>query len=180
MIGRKGHGWKAQGSVVLLAGAIAFSAGTPLFPVTSLAASRAHEQTPDALRCDALLTKEEATTVVGDTYQGPAFNEFRPGFTECVWQGNDSSISFTFATLDAMKQDSQTADEQFEHEVSAVEDPTRKRQMLTNLGPKAALVDLGDQGMLVAVQRPDGVVRIVFYKVAKDKVLALARAAAAP
>ena len=142
-------------------------------------ASRLQEPaTPAALRCDSVLTQQAAAAVIGEAYQGPAFREFRPGFTECVWSGDDTSIQLSFSTLAAIKEDMSTADQQFEHDVSAVESDTRKRQLLTDAGAKTALVDLGDQAMLVAVQRPDGVARMTFYKVAKDKVLALARAVA--
>jgi hypothetical protein len=52
--------------------------------------------------------------------------------------------------------------------------------VVPDAGLKAALVSLGDDAFLVAVQRADGVARMTFYKIARDKVIALARALGAP
>jgi hypothetical protein len=139
-------------------------------------------QTPavSAVRCDAVLTAEEATAIVGDGYAGPAVQEPRPGFTSCEWQGNDTNFGFTFASLKALADDMRTAAEEFEFDVSAVENDTRKREALAGLGIKAAIVPLDDDAVLIAVQRPDGVARMIAYKVARDKALALAKAIATP
>ena len=64
------------------------------------------------MRCDAVLTAEEAVAVVGDGYQGPAVGEFRPGFTSCDWQGDGSNFGFTFASLNALAADERSADVQ--------------------------------------------------------------------
>ena len=141
-----------------------------------------HAQTPvvSVIRCDAVLTSEEATAIVGDGYAGPAVDEPRPGFTRCEWQGSDTNFGFTFASLKALADDMRTAAEEFEFEVSAVEDDTRKREVLAGLGVRAAMVSLGDEAILVAVQRADGVARMTTYKVGSEKTLALAKAIATP
>ena len=41
-------------------------------------------------------------------------------------------------------------------------------------------MSLGDDAFLVEVQRKDGVARMIFYKIAEDTIIALARAVASP
>lgn len=145
-----------------------------------LAGVAAAQPAPSAVRCDAVLTQDEARTVVGDGYEGPAVSEPRPGFTGCEWQGNDSNFGFTFASLKALADDSRTADQEFEFDVSAVENDTRKREVIPGLAVRTAVVSLGDEAFLLAVQRPDGVARMITYKIDREKMLALAKAIAAP
>lgn len=151
--------------------------------VLLLFAANAHAQAPagpSAVRCDAVLTPEEAVAVVGDGYQGPAVGEPRPGFTSCDWQGDGSNFGFTFASLKALADDQRTADEEFEFDVQALENDTTKREPLPGVGVKAAVLPAGDDALAVVVQRSDGVARMITYKVEREKVLALARALAAP
>jgi hypothetical protein len=130
--------------------------------------------------CDAVLTREEAVAIVGDSYAGPAVDEPRPGFTRCEWQGNDSNFTVTYANARSLKEDMTTADATFEMDVSAVETDERKRELLPGIGQKAAVVSLGDDAMLLEVARGDGVARVVLYKVDRDKVVSLGRALAEP
>ena len=116
----------------------------------------------------------------GDGYAGPAVSEPRPGFTGCDWQGSDSNFGFTFASLKALADDSRTADQEFEFDVSAVENDSKKRELIPGLGVRTAVVSLGDEAFLLAVQRPDGVARMITYKIDRDKMLAFAKAIAAP
>jgi len=140
-----------------------------------------HLQDPvPVVRCDTVLTKEEAAAVVGDTYAGPAVDEPSPGFTRCEWQGSDSNFGFTFASLKAIADDLTTAEKAFDIDLQAVENDTRKRELLPGLAVNAATVDLGDGGALLEVQRPDGVARMILYKVDRDKMLGLAKAIATP
>ncbi len=151
--------------------------------VLLLIAANAHAQAPagpSAVRCDAVLTPEEAVAVVGDGYQGLAVGEPRPGFTSCDWQGDGSNFGFTFASLKALADDQRTADEEFEFDVQALENDTTKREPLPGVGVKAAVLPAGDDALAVVVQRADGVARMITYKVEREKVLALARALAAP
>lgn len=148
--------------------------------VATSAPSALAQAAASAVRCDEVLTSEEATAVVGGGFEGPAVNELRPGFTRCEWQGGDSNFGFTFASLEALADDSNTADAEFESDVSAVENDDRKREVLPDLAVKAALVALGDDALLVAVQRADGVARMVTYKIDREKAVALARAIATP
>lgn len=137
---------------------------------------------PDAsaTRCDAVLTAEEATTIVGDTYQGPAVDEPRPGFTRCDWQGTDSNFGFTFASLKALTADQVSAEQAFDSDLQAVENATRKRELLPGIAVSAATVDLGDGAALLEVQRTDGVARMIVYKIDRERMLALARAIGTP
>ncbi len=147
----------------------------------SLSAGLDAQAQPDrTVRCDAVLTAEEAAAAAGTGYTGPAVDEPRPGFTRCEWQGEDTNFGFTFANLRALDDDQRPAAQEFEFEVSAVESDGHKRELLTDLGMPAALVALEGDAILLAVQRPDGVARMLAYKVPRDKVLALARAIATP
>lgn len=130
--------------------------------------------------CDAILTREEAAAVVGESYAGPAVDEPRPGFTRCEWQGEDTNFTMTYANARSLKEDMTTADATFDMDVSAVETDDRKREMLPGIGQKAAIVSLGDDALLLEVARADGVARVVLYKVGRDKVVGLARAIAEP
>jgi hypothetical protein len=140
----------------------------------------AAQPAPSAVRCDAVLTQDEARVVVGDGYAGPAVSEPRPGFTGCEWQGSDSNFGFTFTSLRTLADDSKTAEQEFEFTVSAVENDERKRELIPGLAARTAVVSLGDEAFLVAVQRPDGVARMITYKIDREKMLALAKAIAAP
>ena len=137
-------------------------------------------QDPAAVRCDAVLTQAEAVAIVGDSYQGPAVDEPSPGFTRCEWQGSDSNFGFTFASLKALSADGTTADKTFDIDLQAVEDETKKRELLPGIGVNAATVDLGGGAALLEVQRADGVARMIVYKIDRDKMLALAKAIATP
>ena len=151
--------------------------------VLLLFAATAHAQSPaepSAVRCDAVLTPEEAVAVVGDGYQGPAVGEPRPGFTSCDWQGDGSNFGFTFASLKALADEQRTADDEFEFDVLALENETTKRELLPGVGVKAAVLPAGDDALAVVVQRADGVARMITYRIEREKVLALARALAAP
>lgn len=132
------------------------------------------------ITCATVLTQEEAAAIVGDGYAGPAVDQPRPGFTRCEWQGEDTNFGFTYANATALADEMTTADAMLEMDVSAVESDEHKREPLPGIGQKAALVSLGDDGLLVAVARVDGAARMVLYKVARDKAIALARAIATP
>jgi hypothetical protein len=135
---------------------------------------------PAAMRCDEVLTEAEAAAVMGTGFQGPAVDEPRPGFTRCEWQGSDSNFGFTFASLKAIEADGTTAAMTFDIDLQAVENETRKRELLPAIAVNAATVDLGDGAALLEVQRPDGVARMIVYKVDREKMLALAKAIATP
>ncbi len=141
----------------------------------------AAQPAPSAVRCDAVLTQDEARVVVGDGYAGPAVSEPRPGFTGCEWQGSDSNFGFTLhQPADVGRRLPAPPTQEFEFTVSAVEDDTKKRELIPGLGVRTAVVSLGDEAFLLAVQRPDGVARMITYKIDREKMLALAKAIAAP
>jgi hypothetical protein len=131
------------------------------------------------LRCDAVLTQAAAAAVVGDAYTGPSVDEPRPGFTRCEWQGDDSNFGFTFANLKAIADDETTLAKAFDIDLQAVESDGKTREALPGIAVNAATVNLGDGAALLEVQRPDGVVRMILYKIDREKMLGLARAIAA-
>lgn len=144
------------------------------------AATRADQPAADTgLRCDAVLSQAAAAAVVGDAYTGPSVDEPRPGFTRCEWQGDDSNFGFTFANLKAIADDETTLAKAFDIDLQAVESDGKKREALPGIAVNAATVDLGDGAALLEVQRPDGVVRMILYKIDREKMLGLARAIAA-
>jgi len=156
---------------------------SPLAVLLFFAAANAPSQTPaepSAVRCDAVLTAEEAVAVVGDGYQGPAVDEPRPGFTRCEWQSDGRNFGFTFASLKALAADERSADEEFESDVQALESETTKRELLPGIGVKAAVLPAGEDALAVIVLRVDGVARMITYKVEREKALDLARALATP
>ena len=159
--------WQARLAAVAMCVPAAIGAQTPSEAGPALAATT----------CAAVLTQEEATAIVGESYAGPAVDEPRPGFTRCEWQSEDSNFGFTFANATALVDEMKTAAEMWEMEVSAVENDQQKREPLPGIGQHAALVSLGDDALLVAIARPDGVARMVLYKVDRDKALAWAIAA---
>jgi hypothetical protein len=116
---------------------------------------------------------------VGDAYTGPSVDEPRPGFTRCEWQGDDSNFGFTFANLKAIADDETTLAKAFDIDLQAVESDGKKREALPGIAVNAATVDLGDGAALLEVQRPDGVVRMILYKIDREKMLGLARAISA-
>jgi hypothetical protein len=142
--------------------------------------AQASKAKPATTRCDTVLTRKESVDIVGATFEGPAFREPRPGFTSCDWQGPEANFGFTFLSTRALQADRQTAAEAFENDLAAVENDQQKREELPNIGLKAARVSLGDDAFLVEVQRADGVARMIFYKIADDKIIALARAVGSP
>ena len=146
----------------------------------ALATTGAAEGQPDAVRCDTVLTEAEAAAVMGAGYQGPVVDEPRPGFTRCEWQGSDSNFGFTFAAMKSIEADGTTAAKTFDIDLQAVEDDTKKRELLPGIAVNAAIVDLGDGAALLEVQREDGVARMIVYKVDREKLLALAKAIATP
>ena len=144
------------------------------------AATRADQPAADTgLRCDAVLSQAAAAAVVGDAYTGPSVDEPRPGFTRCEWQGDDSNFGFTFANLKAIADDETTLAKAFDIDLQAVESEGKKREALAGIAVNAATVNLGDGAALLEVQRPDGVVRMILYKIDREKMLRLARAIAA-
>ena len=161
-------------AVIMVGGFAALAVGLPSGVEAQAAAD------PAVVTCDSVLTREEALAIVGDGYAGPAVDEPRPGFTRCEWQGEDTNFGFTFASERTLKDDMSTAEEAFEHEVSAVESAQHRRELIPGIGLQAAVVVLEGDAILVAVRRPDGVARMLTYKVNREKTIALARAIAAP
>ncbi len=135
---------------------------------------------PSAVRCDAVLTQDEARAVVGDGYAGPAVSEPRPGLHWLRLAGQRQQLRLHLRQPEGVGRRLPTAEQEFEFDVSAVENDSRKRELIPGLGVRTAVVSLGDEAFLLAVQRPDGVARMITYKIDRDKMLALAKAIAAP
>ena len=157
--------------------AVPFAATLCLVAVTIHAQAPA---APSAVRCDEVLTAAEAKANAGDAYQGPVVDEPSPGFTRCEWQGEDGNFGFTFASLKYLADSELTADQQFEFTVQALESESQTRELVPGIGVRTAILPAGDDALLVAVQRADGVARMITYKLAREKALALARAIAEP
>jgi hypothetical protein len=77
---------------------------------------------PKATLCDTLLTKDEVVGIVGADFAGPAFREPRPGFSSCEWQASEANFGFTFSSLRVLKVEQQTAEQNFDISLQAVED----------------------------------------------------------
>jgi hypothetical protein len=149
-------------------------------PGLSAVVVNAQAPEPAATRCDTLLTEAEVVQIVGKGFQGPNVTEPRPGFTACTWQAQGANFGFTFSSTRLLQTERRTADEAFEADVAGLENGQQKREILPDIGLKAARVSLGDDGYLVEVQRPDGVARMIFYRISDKQVIALARAMASP
>ena len=92
------------------------------------------------------------------------------------------TVAVQFYDLDAIKTSpaAPTLDTFFETLVSAAEGvASGKRQMLSGIGQKAAVVPTDPQ-VLAVVQRADGVARIVGNNLTKAQMTAVARAVATP
>lgn len=133
-----------------------------------------------ALRCDDVLSAEKAKAIMGDAFTGPAVAEPSPGFTSCDWQGPDANFGFTFANRKALAADGFSGEQRFEFDVQAMESDDRKREMLPDIGIKAATTSAGEDAFYLGVLRADGVVRMITYKVPREKMLELARALSQP
>lgn len=153
-----------------------------LAPVLSSAAAQGAKST-----CMSLLTADEIAKAVGEPFKDLGSETGRSGATSCDWAARlgtpaAKTVSFTFYDNVALKVSPAYAspDAYFESIVSSVEgkSPT-KRESIPGVGVKAALVATGPQ-LLVAVQRADGVGRVVGNNLTKAQATALAHAIAAP
>lgn len=134
-----------------------------------------------------LLTSEVIARTVGETFKDLGSHLGRSGASDCEWSAGlgtpkAKTLSMTFFDAVALKASPgyAGADEYFESVVAGVESRAPgKREVLTGVGMKAAFVATAQQ-MLVAVQRPDGVARLVGNNLTKGQMLALARAVGAP
>ena len=134
-----------------------------------------------------LLPADAIAKVAGETFRDLGSEVSRSGASECEWAARlgtpgAKTLSFTFYDVVALKASPAyaNADEYFESVVSGPEQrASGKREMLPGIGVKAAFVPTAPQ-VLVAVQRKDGVARLVGNNLTKAQMIALARAIAAP
>lgn len=137
--------------------------------------------------CMTLLPAEALSKILGQTYKDMGSEVGRSGASDCEWATGlgtpgFKTLAFTFFDAAALKASPgyASADEYFESVVSSVESRApAKRELLPGVGLKAAFVATPPQ-MLVAVQRKDGVARLVGNNLTKAQMLALARALAMP
>lgn len=147
-------------------------------------AARAQGAAPS---CTTLLPAEVIAKVVGEPFKDLGSEVGRSGASDCEWAAGlgtpkAKTLSMNFFDAAALKASPgyASADEYFESVVASVEARAPgKREMLPGVGMKAAFVATAQQ-MLVAVQRKDGVARIVGNNLTKAQMIALARAIAAP
>jgi hypothetical protein len=135
--------------------------------------------------CGTLLTADEIAKAIGETFTDMGPRERGQGETECPWmlRGGTSgfkTVAVQFYDLASIKAGDSTLEKTFEQIVSATEGvSSTKREMLPGIGQKAAFV-AADPQVLAAVQRADGVARIVGNNLTKAQILAIAQAVAAP
>jgi hypothetical protein len=152
-----------------------------------LAPATARAQGAAMPTCMTLLPVEALAKILGETYKDMGSEEAQGGASDCNWAVNlgtprFKTLSFSFFDAVALKASPgyASADEYFERVVGSVESRApAKREMLPGVGLKAAFVATPPQ-MLVAVQRKDGVARLVGIKLTKAQMIALARALGAP
>jgi len=167
------------GGVTCVAGAVALMSTFGAMPVVA--------QSKPALKCAAVLTAEELTTIIGEKMTDMGARERGPGETECPWMlrggtGGFKTVSVQFYETAAIKASptASTPDKYFEMIVSAAEGTASgKREMLTGIGEKAAFVPASPQ-VLAVVQRADGIARIVGNNLTKAQITAVAKAVATP
>ena len=144
-------------------------------------------QSKPTLKCSAVLTAEELTTIIGEKMADMGAQERGPGETECPWMlrggsGGFKTVSVQFYEPAAIKASptAPTPDKYFEMVVAAAEGTASgKREMLTGIGVKAAFVPASPQ-VLAVVQRADGIARIVGNNLTKAQITAVAKAIATP
>ncbi len=126
--------------------------------------------------CTTLLPAEVIAKVVGEPFKDLGSEVGRSGASDCEWAAGlgtpkARTLSMTFFDAVALKASPgyASADEYFETVVASVESRAPgKREMLPGIGMKAAFVATAPQ-MLVAVQRKDGVARLVGHNLTKAR-----------
>jgi hypothetical protein len=158
-----------------------------LFGVVVLTSLPPASVAQSAPACTTLLTAAEVQQAVGTAMEDMGAEERTAGESSCPWMarggpGGFKTVSvqfYTTAAIDAMEAYA-TADAFFASLVEGAEGvASGKHEVVDGMGQKAAFVPTDPQ-MLLVVQRPDGVARIVTNNVTKDQILAVGRAVAAP
>lgn len=145
----------------------------------------AHGETPPT--CMTLITTETLKKTVGIAMEDMGGEVRGEGETECAWMarggpGGFSSLAVQFYDLRAIA-DSPGAPELaafFDQVVSSAEEVAAgEHEALPGIGQRAAFVPTDPQ-MLVVVQRPDGIARIVANNLTRDQITAVARVVGTP
>lgn len=144
----------------------------------------AWSQSP-TLRCAELLTADQVKAIAGAGMAAARPKQHELGESECVWRrGNDAaavSLSLRFFDRQAISANpvTRTLDGYYQMLVKAGEEAgDRKREPVAGV-PRASLIQASPQ-ILLLVQRPDGVARVVLGNLGRTQAVALAKLIAAP
>lgn len=142
-------------------------------------------QTPDAT-CAKMLPPAKLQAIAGAGFTPAEARVDKSGELECAWMRRGAG---GFATVSVQYYDKKTiarpdnsgsADALYENIITPHEEQSKaKREAIAGVGKRAALVP-ADPQRLVAIQRDDGIVRIVMNNLTKAQAIAVAKAVAAP
>jgi len=151
----------------------------------ALAPMTTNAQTADAT-CARMLPAAKLQAAAGVGFEPADARVEKSGELGCAWMRRGDG---GFATVSVQYYDKKTiarpdnagsADELYENIITPHEQTSRaKREAIAGVGKRAALVP-ADPQRLVAIQRDDGVVRIVMNNLTKVQAIAVAKAVAAP
>ena len=163
----------------------ACNAAAAVIFVFELASASASAQSPEA-RCATLLPAAKLQVVAGAGFEAADARMEKSGELGCAWMRRGAG---GFATVSVQYYDRKTiaredgrgaADELYENIITPHEQTSKaKREPIAGVGKRAALVP-ADPQRLVAIQREDGILRIVMNNLTKAQAIGIARAVATP
>lgn len=153
--------------------------------VFALASATASAQTPDAT-CAKMLPPAKLQAAAGAGFEPADARVEKSGELGCAWMRRGAG---GFATVSVQYYDKKTiarpdnsgsADELYENIITPHEQTSKaRREAIAGVGKRAALAP-ADPQRLIAIQRDDGIVRIVMNNLSKAQAIAVAKAVAAP
>ncbi len=153
--------------------------------VLALAFASANAQTPDA-SCAKVLPPAKLQAAAGAGFTPADARVDKSGELECAWMRRGAggfatvSVQFYDKKTIARPDNSGSADALYENIITPHEERSKaRREAIPGVGKRAALVPAEPQ-RLVAIQRDDGIVRIVMNNLTKAQAIAVAKAVASP
>ncbi len=153
--------------------------------VLALMAATAGAQTPEAT-CAKMLPSAKLQAAAGTGFEVADARVEKSGELGCAWMRRGAggfatvSVQFYDKKTIAGPDNSGTADQLYENIITPHEQTSKaKREAIAGVGKRAALVP-ADPQRLIAIQRDDGVVRIVMNNLSKAQAVAVAKALVAP
>ncbi len=153
--------------------------------VVGLASVSANAQSPEAM-CAKLLPAAKLQAVAGAGFEAADARMEKSGELGCAWMRRGAG---GFATVSVQYYDRKTiaredgkgvSDELYENIITPHEQTSKaKREPIAGVGKRAALVP-ADPQRLVAIQRDDGILRIVMNNLTKAQAIGIAKSVAAP